>query len=127
MPTNTPPQPYNVLGTELQTCSCNPMTGFYRDGLCRTDGDDQGKHTVCVIMTEAFLAFSKQRGNDLSTPHPEWEFPGLKAGDKWCLCAMRWVEAYEAGCAPQVVLEATHEYTLEFATLAQLKQHAYVA
>lgn len=128
--TTTKPQtqPRNVLGQPLQPCCDDsmpgPTTGFYRDGYCRVDGHDQGKHAICAIMTDEFLAFSKARGNDLITPHPEWEFPGLKAGDQWCLCALRWVEAYEAGCAPKVNLAATHEYMLEFATLDQLKAHA---
>ena len=114
----------NVLGTELQTCSLDPKTGFYRDGCCNTGAGDAGVHTVCAVMTEEFLAFSKARGNDLTTPNPMFDFPGLKAGDRWCLCAPRWQEAFEAGMAPQVVLEATHMFTLEFANLADLKAHA---
>ena len=114
----------NVLGTELEPCSTDPMTGFYRDGCCNTGAQDVGLHLVCAIMTEEFLEFSKACGNDLSTPNPMYSFPGLKAGDRWCLCALRWKEAYEAGMAPQVVLEATHISMLEFATLEELKQFA---
>lgn len=114
----------NVLGEPLQPCSTDPMTGFFRDGCCRTGPDDHGLHTVCTVMTEDFLAFSKACGNDLSTPHPEWGFPGLEAGDQWCLCAQRWVEAFEAGRAPQVVLAGTHVSMLEFADLDVLKAHA---
>ncbi len=114
----------NVLGGELVSCSMDPVTGFYRDGCCRTGPEDQGVHTICIRATEEFLAFSKAVGNDLSTPHPEWMFPGLHEGDQWCLCAMRWVEALEAGAAPEVVLEATHISMLEFVSLAVLKEHA---
>lgn len=102
----------NVLGEPLETCSCEPMTGFFRDGCCNTDHSDRGMHTVCVVLTEDFLDFSKAAGNDLSTPRPEYGFDGLKAGDHWCLCAPRWVEAYKAGKAPLVNLSATHEETL---------------
>jgi uncharacterized protein (DUF2237 family) len=102
----------NVLGQELIPCSTDPMTGFFRDGCCNTDHTDKGMHTVCVYLTEEFLSFSKDKGNDLSTPRPEFNFPGLKEGDRWCLCAPRWVEAYQAGCAPRVILEGTHEETL---------------
>jgi uncharacterized protein (DUF2237 family) len=101
------------------------MTGFYRDGYCRTGADDLGLHTVCAVVSDAFLRFSKARGNDLSTPRPEYEFPGLGAGDKWCLCVERWKEALEAGCAPTVVLEACHISALEFVDLADLKAHAF--
>ncbi len=114
----------NVLGEKLQSCSERPLTGFYRDGCCNTGPDDFGVHTVCVVMTDAFLAFSKARGNDLSTPVPELGFPGLKNGDRWCLCAPRWKEALDAGMAPRVVLAATHEGTLEFASLDDLKRYA---
>ena len=114
-----------MLGGELALCCRDPMTGFYRDGTCRTGADDQGVHTVCVRMTAEFLAFSKLRGNDLSTPRPG--FPGLKPGDQWCLCAARWQEAFEAGMAPAVVLEATHEATLAYAKLEDLKAHAWRA
>jgi uncharacterized protein (DUF2237 family) len=101
------------------------MTGFYRDGCCNSDEEDAGIHSVCVVLTEEFLAFSKLRGNDLSTPRPEYMFPGLKAGDRWCLCAARWVEAHRAGCAPKVVLEATHERTLELVELRELVKYAF--
>ena len=110
----------NVLGTPLEPCSLDPMTGFYRNGCCDTGSEDQGVHIVCAVVTEEFLAFSKERGNDLSTPVPMYEFPGLKAGDRWCLCAARWREAYDAGCAPTVVLEATHARMLEWASLDEL-------
>lgn len=114
----------NVLGTPLSPCSMDPLTGFYRNGCCDTGPGDMGIHTVCVEVTEAFLAFSRQRGNDLTTPVPEHRFPGLKPGDRWCLCAPRWQEALEAGCAPRVILHATHMATLEFADLDDLKAHA---
>ncbi len=114
----------NVLGTDLQTCGTDPMTGFYRDGCCNTGASDAGLHVVCCVMTADFLVFSKSRGNDLSTPIEMYEFPGLRPGDRWCLCAARWKEAYDAGQAPDVVLEATHISTLEFASLEELQQHA---
>jgi len=114
----------NVLGTQLKTCSEAPMTGFYRNGCCDTGIDDVGLHIICVQVTAQFLAFSKSKGNDLSTPHAAYGFPGLKPGDRWCLCATRWVEALEAGVAPAVVLEATHISALEFADLEDLKRHA---
>jgi uncharacterized protein (DUF2237 family) len=114
----------NVLGGELASCSTDPVTGFFRDGCCNTAPEDVGSHTVCVVMTAEFLAFSKSRGNDLSTPMPEYEFPGLKPGDRWCLCAPRWQEAFVAGKAPKVVLAATQEGALEYAELADLKRHA---
>ncbi len=114
----------NVLGEPLADCSITPMTGFYRTGCCETGADDHGVHTVCAVMTEEFLAFSKARGNDLSTPRPEFGFGGLKPGDRWCLCAARWREAYEAGAAPKLVLAATHLKTLEIAPLAALKAYA---
>ena len=113
----------NVLGTPLETCSLDPMTGFYRDGCCSTGAGDTGTHTVCALMTQEFLEFTKARGNDLSTPRPEFRFPGLKPGDRWCLCASRWKEALDAGAAPQVVLAATHATTLEYVSLAELKAH----
>jgi uncharacterized protein len=113
----------NVIGTELETCSTDPMTGFFRDGCCNTGAEDFGLHTVCVQVTDEFLVFSKSRGNDLSTPNPMYRFPGLTHGDRWCLCAARWKEAYDAGCAPPVVLEATHISTLEFASIEELKAH----
>jgi hypothetical protein len=111
----------NVLGTALKPCSQKPLTGFFRDGCCNTDEHDHGVHTVCVEMTAEFLAYSKAAGNDLSTPRPEFAFPGLKPLDHWCLCAARWVEANEDGKAPRVVLESTHERTLDYVTLAVLK------
>ncbi len=115
----------NVLGTTLETCSTDPMTGFFRDGCCNTGPMDRGVHTVCARVTAEFLDFSKVKGNDLSTPRPEFQFPGLNPGDRWCLCASRWAEAYEAGMAPHVVLEATHEATLSVVSLEALKAHAY--
>ncbi len=116
--------PTNILGSELRSCCRNPMTGFYRDGYCRTGAGDKGLHTVCVEVTDEFLAFSAMRGNDLSTPVPEFAFPGLKAGDLWCLCVTRWVEAFQAGMAPRVNLEATHSSVIEFVDLADLQAHA---
>ena len=113
----------NVLGTELKECSQEPMTGFFRDGCCNTSNEDLGAHPVCAVMTAEFLEFSKQAGNDLSTPRPEFGFPGLKPGDRWCLCAARWAEALEDGRAPRLVLEATHERTLEYAPLATLTRY----
>ena len=118
------PSQRNVLGGPLDLCSLAPMTGFYRDGCCNTGEDDAGSHTVCVIMTAAFLEFSKSRGNDLSTPIPEFGFAGLKPGDRWCLCAPRWQEAFEAGQAPRVVLRATHEAALTYCSLGDLKRFA---
>ena len=114
----------NVLGGPLVPCSHDPVTGFFLDGCCNTSSEDYGSHTICAQMTDAFLAFSKSRGNDLSTPNPEHRFPGLKAGDRWCLCAARWREAAEAGLAPPVVLESTHERALEVVALADLEYHA---
>ena len=114
----------NVLGSQLESCSIKPMTGFFRNGCCDTGPEDAGSHTVCVIMTDEFLEFSKARGNDLSTPMPDFGFPGLKAGDRWCLCAPRWQEALEAGRAPRVVLRATHEGALNYCSLTDLKRHA---
>ncbi len=114
----------NVLGTTLQACCTSPMTGFRRDGFCEMHADDVGAHVICAQVTKAFLSFSKRAGNDLSTPSPEFGFPGLKPGDKWCLCAARWKEALDAGAAPPVVLEATHEYALEYVSLQELKDNA---
>ena len=114
----------NVLGGELIPCSLDPVTGFYRNGCCETGPDDLGLHTVCVVMSAEFLAFSKAAGNDLSTPLPKFGFPGLKPGDRWCLCAPRWKEALDAGMAPQVILESTHEETLAIVTLGVLKDYA---
>ncbi|MEQ9694736.1 DUF2237 domain-containing protein [Shimia sp. SDUM112013] len=111
----------NVLGTALELCSGDPVTGFFRDGHCNTCFEDQGVHTVCAIMTAEFLAFSKYVGNDLSTPHPEFAFPGLKPGDAWCLCAGRFLQAHDEGCAPKVRLEATHERTLDLIPLEVLE------
>jgi uncharacterized protein (DUF2237 family) len=114
----------NVLGGVLAPCSTSPRTGFYRDGCCNTGPEDVGLHVVCAQMTAAFLAFSKERGNDLSTPAPEFGFPGLKPGDRWCLCVGRWREAMEAGVAPPVILAATHEETLAVVALDVLRSHA---
>jgi uncharacterized protein len=116
----------NVLGGSLEPCSVDPVTGFYRDGSCRTGGQDVGVHAVCAVMTEEFLEFSVSAGNDLSTPRPEWGFPGLRPGDRWCVCAPRWQEALDAGVAPPVVLEATHALALEFSSLDDLRAHAAV-
>ena len=113
----------NILGGDLQSCCTDPMTGFFRDGYCNTNQMDQGSHVVCAILTDEFLEFTKSLGNDLSTPRPEYEFPGLKAGDRWCLCALRWKEAYDAGVAPPVKPEATHEKALEFIDKEALEQH----
>ena len=114
----------NILGTELQLCCTDPMTGFFRDGYCHTNHLDRGTHVVCAIVTDAFLQFTKSRGNDLSTPRSDYQFPGLKPGDGWCLCVLRWKEAYEAGVAPEVVLEATHENSLKVVTMEELIAHA---
>ena len=114
----------NVLGTTLEPCSVRPMTGFYRDGCCNTGPEDAGSHTVCAVMTAEFLAYSKSVGNDLSTPHPEFGFPGLQPGDRWCLCAPRWQQAFEAAAAPRVALRATHERALQWCTLDDLKRFA---
>lgn len=114
----------NVLGTKLESCCTDPMTGYYRDGSCHTGLDDTGSHVVCAIMTREFLDYTKSRGNDLCTPLPAYNFPGLNPGDKWCLCALRWKEAMQAGKAPKVELSATHEKALQFVSLKELKQHA---
>ena len=114
----------NVLGEPLKPCSFDPVTGFFRDGCCNTGPEDRGRHTVCARMTAEFLAFSRARGNDLSTPRPELGFPGLGPGDRWCLCAARWVEAYEAGMAPKVVLASTHRSVLKLVPLEVLQEHA---
>ena len=114
----------NVVGGALLPCSTAPMTGFYRDGCCSTGSEDVGSHTVCTVMTEEFLAFSKTAGNDLSTPRPEWGFPGLRPGDRWCVCAARWLEAYQAGQAAPVVLGATHALALEVVPIEALTAHA---
>lgn len=115
----------NVLGTELASCSFDPLTGYFRDGCCNTDATDHGSHLICVRVTAEFLAFSKARGNDLVTPMPQFRFAGLESGDRWCLCALRWREALEAGVAPPVVLEATHANTLQFVTMAQLEKYQF--
>ena len=115
----------NVLGTALVPCSYDPLTGYFRDGCCNTDASDLGSHLVCVKVSAAFLAFSVARGNDLVTPLPQHRFAGLKAGDRWCLCANRWREALEAGVAPPVVLESTHRSALRFVTIEQLEKHRF--
>jgi len=117
----------NVLGQELVPCSMDPVTGFFRNGCCETGPHDVGMHTVCAVMTAEFLSYSKSVGNDLSTPHPDLGFEGLKPGDRWCLCAPRWKEALDAGAAPQVVLDSTHEETLAIVPLGILKDHAVEA
>ena len=111
----------NVLGTPLVKCSTDPMTGFYRDGCCNTSPMDSGTHTVCAVMTEEFLTYTKSQGNDLSTALPAYDFPGIKPHDRWCLCVKRWKQAYEAGCAPKVILEASHAKSLEVVMLEHLK------
>ncbi len=116
----------NVFGEPLEICCLKPMTGYFRDGSCRTDNEDIGTHTVCAVMTEDFLRFSAQMGNDLSTPIPYYKFPGLKEGDKWCLCVKRWIEAEKAGKAPKLILEATHEKTLEYTKLDLLVKYAFL-
>ncbi len=120
-----PTDALNVLGTPLQACSFDPLTGYFRDGCCNTREDDTGSHVVCTRVTQAFLDFSRARGNDLVTPVPAYRFAGLKPGDRWCLCALRWKEAWDAGVAPPVVLEATHRRALDFVPLAALKAHAW--
>ena len=114
----------NVLGGKLETCCTSPITGFYRDGKCNTGGGDFGAHIICSQLTAEFLEFTKARGNDLSTPVPAFDFPGLKPGDRWCLCAARWKEALDAGVAPPVILSTTHALALEYVSLDELKQHA---
>ena len=127
MTTRYDPEARNVLGRELKPCSTRPMTGFFRNGCCETGPSDLGLHTVCALVDDEFLEFSRSVGNDLSTPRPDLGFPGLKAGDRWCLCAGRWKEALDAGHAPQVILESTHEETLAIVPLGVLKDHAYDA
>lgn len=117
----------NVLGTELQACSFDPLTGYLRNGCCETGESDRGSHVICAKVTQEFLLFSLERGNDLMTARPEWRFAGLKPGDRWCLCALRWSEALAAGVAPPVVLECTHEKALQWASLEQLQAHAWRA
>lgn len=119
--------PNNILGGELQPCCHDPKTGFYRDGFCKTGVEDVGTHVVCAVMTKDFLQFTKSRGNDLSTPMPQYQFPGLKPGDKWCLCVSRWKEAYREGCAPPVILEATHEKALITVSFEMLLENKFVA
>ena len=121
MPT---PGALNVFGRPLEPCSVKPMTGWFRDGCCHTDPQDRGLHVVCIVVTADFLEFSRARGNDLSTPRPEYRFPGLRAGDRWCLCALRWLEALQAGMAPDVVLESTHLNALGVVSLDQLRAYA---
>jgi len=118
------PAARNVLGRELASCSTAPLTGFFRNGCCETGPEDTGQHTVCAVMTAEFLKFSRLAGNDLSTPQPDFGFPGLRPGDRWCLCAPRWKEALDAGVAPPLILEATHEEVLAIAPLGVLKDHA---
>ncbi len=113
----------NVIGEPLENCSCDPKTGYLRDGFCNTTADDFGTHVVCAIMTEAFLRYSQSKGNDLITPIPHWEFPGLKPGDKWCLCVSRWKQAEKAGVAPPIDLNATHELALQFVSLELLQKY----
>ena len=115
----------NIFGEPLQSCCSKPMTGYFRDGLCRTISDDTGTHTVCAIMTKDFLEFSALKGNDLITPMPYYQFPGLKEGDKWCLCVSRWIEAEKEGKAPKLILEATHEKTLEYTSIDTLIKYAF--
>ena len=115
---------FNVLGEELETCSTSPLTGWYRDGCCNTDRNDRGLHTVCCLVTEEFLEFARSRGNNLITPAPEYNFPGLTPGDKWCVCAQTWQDATEEGVACPVVMSATHEETLQIVSLELLKQYA---
>ena len=110
----------NILGTDLKCCGTKPMTGYFRDGFCRTKETDRGRHVVACIVNEKFLNFTRQMGNDLSSPNPMYSFPGLKPGDKWCVCALRWKEAFDAGCAPEVILEATHEKSLDYVKLDDL-------
>jgi uncharacterized protein (DUF2237 family) len=121
---DSPAIEHNVLGSELVPCSYDPLTGYFRDGCCSTDESDNGSHVICTKVTAAFLAFSLARGNDLSTPRPQWRFAGLRPGDRWCLCANRWKEAFEAGVAPPVVLESTHIRALQFVLLEDLEKHA---
>ena len=121
---NKDSNPLNVLGQALSVCSMDPKTGFFRDGTCRTAKNDHGSHVVCGVMTKKFLDFTKSKGNDLSTPVPRWDFPGLKAGDQWCLCAIRWAEAEAAGKAPPVILEGSHEKALHFVEIDTLRKYA---
>lgn len=117
-------RPKNVLGTALESCCSNPITGYWRDGYCRTSIQDVGTHVVCAVMTKEFLEFTKSKGNDLSSPIPAYQFPGLKPGDKWCLCVLRWIEAEKAGCAPNIILKGTDSNALKFTNLETLKVYA---
>lgn len=119
------PAAKNVFGEPLVPCSFNPLTGYFRDGCCKTNQDDVGTHVICTVMTPAFLAYSKACGNDLSTPRPEWHFAGLRPGDQWCLCANRWMQAWHAGVAPKVVLESTNQTALQIVSLEELRKYAY--
>jgi uncharacterized protein (DUF2237 family) len=119
--------PLNVFGLPLQSCCKDPLTGYYRDGYCKTMAEDLGTHVVCARVTQKFLEFSKERGNDLISPAPHWRFPGLKPGDQWCLCISRWIEAEKAGVAPPVILEATHEKSLDYTTMETLLKYAYIS
>ena len=119
----TDEKPKNILGTELQSCCTDPITGFLRDGYCRTNQMDLGTHVICAVVTDEFLEFTKSKGNDLSTPRPEYQFPGLTAGDGWCLCAIRWKEAHDAGAAPPLKPESTHEKALEFIDKSSLEKY----
>ena len=120
-------RPLNVLGTPLQACCYAPKTGFYRDGFCRTEARDAGRHFICAEVTEAFLSYTREQGNDLSTPRPEFDFPGLKPGDRWCLCALRWFESHEAGVAPGVILESCEASALKVVPLEVLERYAIAA
>ena len=122
MPTRDNQMDRNVFGEPLVPCSFDPLTGFMRDGCCRAEDTDMGAHWVCAVMTEEFLMFSKSRGNDLSTPRPEWQFPGLKEGDQWCLCLTRWLDALAEGCAPHIVLESTNQRVLDHVSLEVLQR-----
>lgn len=119
--------PLNVFGLPLTSCCQDPVTGYFRDGYCKTIAQDRGTHVVCARVTREFLDFSRSRGNDLITPIPQWQFPGLKPGDQWCLCVSRWIEAEKAGVAPPVILEATHEKALEYTDMETLLKYAYKA
>jgi uncharacterized protein len=127
IPTNGHNHARNVLGTPLLTCCTSPLTGFFRNGRCDTNEQDTGLHVVCAILTDEFLEYTKAKGNDLSTPRPQWGFPGLKAGDKWCLCAARWKEALDDGMAPKVLLEATHQNALQVVSLDDLKRYGVLS
>ena len=115
----------NVLGTDLQCCGTKPMTGYFRDGFCKTSGSDRGSHVVASIVDKKFLDYTRQMGNNLSSPNPMYNFPGLKPGDRWCVCALRWKEAFKAGCAPKVILEATHIKSLEYIDIEDLISNAH--